>query len=193
MNKWKVAFFALAGTVLFAILLVVFLATRPVDDVKVAKSSAGESDSKGNVLVVQTTTKELESISKKYLKDAAKGSPLPLDFTIGDDIQLRSTLTVFYTEIPISMNFDPIVDEKGNIILKQTGMNVGLLNIPPETTMKIMRDSVEFPSWITVNPNKAEIYIDLSRINIASGSRVRAKELDLPKDKILLEIIVPGE
>ncbi|AUS86737.1 YpmS family protein [Lysinibacillus capsici] len=193
MNKWKVAFFALAGTVLFAILLVVFLATRPVDGVHVAKSSAGESESKGNVLVVQTTTKELESISKKYLKDAAKGSPLPLDFTIGDDIQLRSTLTVFYTEIPISMNFDPIVDDKGNIILKQTGMNVGLLNIPPETTMKIMRDSVEFPSWITVNPNKAEIYIDLSRINIASGSRVRAKELDLPKDKILLEIIVPGE
>lgn len=164
-----------------------------MDDVHVAKSSAGESESKGNVLVVQTTTKELESISKKYLKDAAKGSPLPLDFTIGDDIQLRSTLTVFYTEIPISMNFDPIVDDKGNIILKQTGMNVGLLNIPPETTMKIMRDSVEFPSWITVNPNKAEIYIDLSRINIASGSRVRAKELDLPKDKILLEIIVPGE
>lgn len=193
MNKWKVAFFALAGTVLFAILLVVFLATRPVDGVHVAKSSAGESESKGNVLVVQTTTKELESISKKYLKDAAKGSPLPLDFTIGDDIQLRSTLTVFYTEIPISMNFDPIVDDKGNIILKQTGMNVGLLNIPPETTMKIMRDSVEFPSWIIVNPNKAEIYIDLSRINIASGSRVRAKELDLPKDKILLEIIVPGE
>ncbi len=193
MNKWKVAFFALAGTVLFAILLVVFLATRPVDGVDVAKRSAGESESKGNVLVVQTTTKELESISKKYLKDAAKGSPLPLDFTIGDDIQLRSTLTVFYTEIPISMNFDPIVDDKGNIILKQTGMNVGLLNIPPETTMKIMRDSVEFPSWITVNPNKAEIYIDLSRINIASGSRVRAKELDLPNDKILLEIIVPGE
>ena len=193
MNKWKVAFFALAGTVLFAILLVVFLATRPVDGVDVAKSSAGESESKGNVLVVQTTTKELESISKKYLKDAAKGSPLPLDFKIGDDIKLRSTLTVFYTEIPISMNFEPIVDDKGNIILKQTGMNVGLLNIPPETTMKIMRDSVEFPSWITVNPNKAEIYIDLSRVNIASGSRVRAKELDLPNDKILLEIIVPGE
>ncbi|WP_141904456.1 YpmS family protein [Lysinibacillus sp. Y5S-8] len=193
MNKWKVAFFALAGTVLFAILLVVFLATRPVDGVNVAKSSAGESESKGNVLVVQTTTKELESISKKYLKDAAKGSPLPLDFTIGNDIQLRSTLTAFYTEVPISMNFEPIVDDKGNIILKQTRMNVGLLKIPPETTMKIMRDSVEFPSWITVDPNEAEIYIDLSRINIASGSRVRAKELDLPNDKILLEIIVPGE
>ncbi|MEB2301454.1 YpmS family protein [Lysinibacillus xylanilyticus] len=191
MNKWKFAFFALAGTLLFAILLVVFLATRPVDGVNLAESSKAESEVKGNVLVVQTTRKELESISKKYLKDA--GSPLPLDFTIGDDIQLKSTLKVFYTEIDISMNFDPIVDEKGNIILKQTGMNVGLLNIPPETTMKIMRDTVDFPSWISVNPNKAEIYIDLSRINIASGSRIKAKELDLPKDKILLEIIVPGE
>lgn len=191
MNKWKVAFFALAGTVLFAILLVVFLVTRPIEGVNVAESSKGESEVKGNVLVVQTTTKELESITKKYLKDA--GSPLPLDFTIGDDIQLKSTLKVFYTEIDISMNFDPIVDDKGNIILKQTGMNVGLLNIPPETTMKIMRDTVDFPSWISVNPSKAEIYIDLSRINIASGSRIKAKELDLPKDKILLEVIVPGE
>ncbi|MGN4124971.1 YpmS family protein [Lysinibacillus sphaericus] len=192
MNKWKFAFFALAGTVLFAILLVVYLATKPVDGVNLAKSSESE-EVKGNVLVLQTTTKEFESISKKYLKDTAKGSPLPIDFTIGDDIQLKSKLTVFYTEIPITMNFEPIVDKKGNIILKQTEMNVGLLNIPPETTMKIMRDSVEFPSWITVDPNRAEIYIDLSRVNIASGSRVRAKELDLPNDKILLEIIVPGQ
>ena len=192
MNKWKIAFFTLAGTVLFAIILIVFLATKPVDDVDVTQNT--ESDlAEGNVLVVQTTTKEFESISKNYLKDAAKGSPLPIDFTVGDDIQLRSKLTVFYTEIPITMNFEPIVDESGNIILKQTGMNVGLLNIPPETTMKIMRDTVEFPSWITVNPNDAEIYVDLSRVNIASGSRVRAKELDLPNDKILLEIIVPTE
>ncbi|MDM5248250.1 YpmS family protein [Lysinibacillus sp. G4S2] len=193
MNKWKFAFFALAGTVLFAILLVVYLATRPVNVANLAESSEGESEVKGNILVVQTTTKELESISKKYLKDASKGSPLPLDFTIDDDIQLTSKLTVFNTDIDISMNFDPVVDKKGNIILKQTGMNVGLLNIPPETAMKIMRDSVEFPSWITINPNKAEIYIDLSRINIDSGTRVRAKELDLSKDQILLEIIVPGE
>ena len=193
MNKWKFAFFALAGMVIFSILLVVYLATKPVEGFELAKSADSEENVTGNVLVVQTTTKELESITKKYLNDTAKGSPLPLDFTIGDDIELRSKLTVFYTEIPISMNFDPIVDEKGNIILKQTGMNVGLLNIPPETTMKIMRDSVDFPSWITVNPNKAEIYIDLSRVNIASGSRVRAKELDLPNDKILLEIIVPGK
>lgn len=192
MNKWKVAFFALAGTLLFAILLVLYLATKPVEEVNLTKSSESET-TKGNVLVVQTTKKEFESISKKYLKDAAKGSPLPLDFTIGNDIQLKSKISVFYTEIPITMNFDPIVDEKGNIILKQTEMNVGLLNIQPETTMKIMRDSVNFPSWITVNPNKAEIYVDLSRVNIASGSRIRAKELDLPKDKILMEIIVPGE
>lgn len=192
MNKWKIAFFALAGTLLFTIILVVYLATKPVEGVNVTTSSEKDA-SEGNVLMVQTTTKEFESISKKYLKDATKGSPLPVDFTIGDDIQLKSKLTVFHTEIPITMNFEPIVDELGNITLKQTGMNVGLLNIPPETTMKIMRDTVDFPTWITVNPNKAEIYVDLSRLNIASGSRVRAKELNLPNDKILLEIIVPGE
>ncbi|GLC89156.1 YpmS family protein [Lysinibacillus piscis] len=193
MNRWKFAFFTLAGTVIFALLLIAYLATKPVNSVNVLQGMHETSNGKENVLVVQTTTKELESISKKYLKDALKGSPVPVDFTMDKDIELMSTLKVFYTEIPLSMHFDPIVDERGNIILKQTSMNVGLLNIPPETTMKIMRDSVQFPSWITVNPNKAEIYVDLSRVNIASGNRVRAKELDLAHDKILLEILVPGE
>ncbi|MEG0259300.1 MAG: YpmS family protein [Lysinibacillus sp.] len=194
MNKWKIAFFTLAGAILFSIVLIVYLATATVDDGDYNTNKSPNSDSsEGNVLVVQTTAKEFESIAKQYLKDAVKDAPFPIEFTIGKDIQLKSELAVFYTEIPITMQFEPIVDEAGNIILKQTTMNVGRLNIPPETAMKIMRDSVTFPSWITVRPSDAEIYVDLSRLNIASGSRVRAKELDLANEKILLEIIVPGE
>ena len=45
---------------------------------------------------------------------------------------------------------------------------------------------------ICVSQDEEEIYIDLSRLNIADGNRVRAKEIDLVGDKILLEIIVPG-
>ena len=70
-------------------------------------------------------------------------------------------------------------------------VHVGKLNIQPSYVLKLMNESIDFPNWITVLPDDEEIYVDLSRINIASGSRVRAKEIDLANDNILLEIVVP--
>lgn len=188
MNKWKIAFFTLAGTIIFVIALLLYFVTKPAPNVEISSAS---TPIKGSVLVVQTTTKEFEALAKTYLQDEIENSPLPIVLTIEDDIQIQSEVAVFYSKIPITMHFEPIVDEDGNIRLKQTKVNVGKLNIPPETTLKLMNDSIDFPSWIQVMPNDAEIFVDLSRLKIASGSRVQAKELDLPNDRILLEIIVP--
>lgn len=185
MNKWKVAFFTLAGSILLAVVYLFYLATAPTDEVSRPVSEKAE----GNVLLVQTTADEFEAIAKQYLADEIDKTPLPVEIEINEKIQLFSTLTVFGVDVPISMDFDPIVED-GNIVLKQTEVNVGKVNIPPKNVLKLMRDSIKFPSWITVIPNDEEIYVDLSRINIASGSRVRAKEIDLANDKILLEVIV---
>lgn len=147
----------------------------------------------GHVLTVQTTAKEFEGIAKKYMgKGPLEKSPVPVEIEVNEQVQLFSELIVFGITVPISMDFEPIVSD-GNIRLKQTEVNVGKLNIPPSTVLKLMKDAIEFPSWMIVRPNEEEIYVDLSRINIASGSRVRAKEIDLKNDKILLEIIIPAE
>ena len=90
------------------------------------------------------------------------------------------------------MDFNPVVRD-GNIILQQQAVHVGKINIPPEQVLKLMNDAVDFPYWITVQPNKEEIYVDLSRVNIASGSRVRAKEIDLANDKIVLQVVIPNK
>ncbi|MEO4054852.1 YpmS family protein [Solibacillus sp. CAU 1738] len=188
MNKWKVAFFTLAGAIVFAVILVIYLATSPADDVAIPEPQKIT----GNVLVVETTTKEFESIAKQYLSDALNMAKLPVEIKVNDQIQLSSELIAFNVTVPIVMDFEPIVSN-GNIRLKQTAVNVGKLNIPPTTVLKLMKDSIELPSWMMVRPNEEEIYVDLSRINIASGSRVRAKEIDLKNDKILLEIIIPAK
>ena len=187
MNKWKVAFFSLVGVLLLAVIAVVFLATAPVEQRTIEQL---ENNVEGNVVTVQTTAKEFEAIAKQYLAEAVENSPVPLDLQVDDNMYLNSILTVFNIEIPIRMAFDPIVLD-GNIVLKQTSVNVGKLNIPPQTVLKLLNDSIDFPSWVIVQPNDAEIYVDLSRINIASGSRVRAKEIDLPNDKIVLELVIP--
>lgn len=186
MNKWKVAFFILAGTILFAIAALLYLATSPVQQEPLQQQVEAE----GNVLTVQTTAQEFEAIAKQYLGAAMNKTPLPVEIEVEDKIYLYSELTIFSIDVPIKMDFDPIVDN-GNIRLKQTAVHVGKLNIQPQTVLKLMNDAIDFPNWITVRPNDEEIFVDLSRINIASGSRVRAKEIDLANDNILLEIIVP--
>ena len=188
LNKWKLAFFTLAGVVILGIALLMYVMTIPAEEVETPKPAQGE----GNVIVVQTTVQEFEAITKQYLGNVLDKSPLPVEVEMNEQIQLFSTLTIFSIDVPIRMDFEPIVEE-GNIVLKQTAVNVGKLNIPPQTVLKLMKDSIEFPSWFTVNPNDEEIYVDLSRLNIASGSRVRAKEIDLRNDHIVLEVIVPSE
>lgn len=186
MNKWKVAFFMLSGVIVFSIIIIVYLATSPADDVAIPEPQ----EIKGNVLVVETTAKEFESIAKQYIGDALNKAELPIEIQVNDQIQLFGDVKIFNVTLPIVMNFEPIVSN-GNLRLKQTAVNVGIINIDPTTVLKVMRDSIDFPSWMIVRPNEEEIYVDLSRINIASGSRVRAKEIDLKNDKIILEIIVP--
>ena len=188
MNKWKVAFFMLATIVLISIIVVAYLFFSPTENVNLVNED-GEVV-KGSVLRVQTTTNEFEAIAKKYLEESILGSPIDVQLEVDEQIYLFSDLTVFGVTIPIQMDFDPIVDN-GNIRMKQTKVHIGKLNIPPSTVLKLVKDSVNFPSWIIVNPDKEEIYVDLSRLNIANGNRVRAKEINLQNDEILLEIIVP--
>ena len=127
---------------------------------------------------------------KKYLADAIGDSKIEVNLAVKDQIYLYSDLTIFGLTVPIQMDFEPVVD-KGNIILKQKNVHVGKLNIPPSTILKLIKESVDFPSWIVVKPNNEEIYVDSSLLNIADGNRVRAKEIDLAGDKILLEIVIP--
>ncbi len=176
----------LSGVIIFSIIVIVYLATSPSEDVPIPE----QEEMSGNVLVVETTAKEFESIAKQYLGDDLNNAELPVNIQVNEQIQLFSELIAFHITVPIVMNFEPIVSN-GNIRLKQTAVNVGKININPSTVLKIMKDSIDFPSWMIVRPNEEEIYVDLSRINIASGSRVRAKEIDLKNDKIILEIVVP--
>ncbi|MCH7322600.1 YpmS family protein [Solibacillus sp. MA9] len=188
MNKWKVAFFVLAGAIIMVLVSIVYLATSDVEQSSLREPTALE----GNILTVETTAKEFEAIAKQYLMEAMNNSPVPVELAIEEKIYLYSTLTVFNFELPIQMDFNPVVSD-GNIILKQDAVHVGKINIQPKQVLKLMKDAVEFPSWITVQPNDEQIYVDLSRINIASGSRVRAQEIDLENDKIVLQVVIPNE
>ena len=110
---------------------------------------------------------------------------------VEDDIILLSELTVFSYTLPVTMHFDPVVREDGNLMLKQSKVEIGKLNIQPATVLKILKDSVDLPPWMIVRPKEEELFIDLRALPISGDLQVRAKEFNLDKDEIILEITIP--
>lgn len=189
MNRWKVSFFLLAGVILAAIVYLFILIGSAVESEPLPK--AKESKESSYTLTVSSTKEDFEGIANTVLQRAMKKEPLPVTIRVEEDIILSSELTVFSYTLPVTMHFNPIVQEDGNLLLKQSSLELGALNLPPSTVLKVLRDSVKLPEWMIVRAKEEEIFIDLSRMAISGDLQVKAKEFNLEKDEILLEIIIP--
>ncbi|WP_432355705.1 YpmS family protein [Sporosarcina sp. A2] len=189
MNRWKIAFFTLSGMVAAGFAGVLFLLgstgnSQPLPPTEVIQ----EGDA--NILTVRIAKKDFEGIANTYIREAMKGEKIPVQMKVKEDVILYSELTVFSFTVPVVMHFDPIVREDGNLILKQSSMELGQLNIPPSSVLKVLRDSVKLPSWMIVRPKEEELFIDLSKVPVAKNVTVKAKTFNLEKDEIVLEVSI---
>jgi uncharacterized protein YpmS len=191
LNRWKFGFFLLAGLVAAAVAYVIFLIGNPGDSEPLPNMKV--ADSSDHVLTVRATKEDFEGIANTYIRKAVKGEPLPVTMEVGDDVILFSEMTVFSFTLPVIMHFDPQVRDDGNLILKQSSMEIGQLNIPPATVLNILRDSVMLPPWMIVRPREEELFIDLSQIPLSGDLKVRVKTFNLADDEIILEITIPKE
>ncbi|REB07235.1 DUF2140 family protein [Sporosarcina sp. BI001-red] len=189
MNRWKIAFFTLSGMIAAGFAGVLFLLGSAGTSDPLPSTEVFE-DGDANILTVRTTKKDFEGIANTYIREAMKGEKLPVQMKVKDDVILYSELTVFSFTLPVIMHFDPIVQKDGNLILKQSSMELGQLNIPPSTVLKVLRDSVKLPSWMIVRPKEEELFIDLSKVPVSKDVSVRAKSFNLEKDEILLEVSI---
>lgn len=191
MNRWKIGFFLLAGLVAAALSAIIFFISSTPESVPLPEMEV--VDASDNVLTVSATKENFESIANTYVRKMTKGGPLPLTIKVDGDVALFSELTVFSFTYPVIMHFDPVVREDGNLILKQSSMEIGVLNIQPSTVLKILKDSLKLPPWLIVRPKEEELFIDLSEISVSGNLKMRAKTFNLADDEIILEIIIPKE
>lgn len=190
MNRWKVAFFLLIALILTSIIVFVLWISTPLEETVIPEQ---KEISTGSVLTVKTTKKDFEDIANLYIRDAMKNQPLPVIMSVQEQILLTTELTIFSIKLPVIMKFDPVVETDGNLRLVQTEVEIGKLELPPESVLKLLKDSVDLPSWMIVRPDEEDVYIDLSNIPMKSNVEVRAKEFNLKQDEITLEIVVPNK
>ncbi|ARF12896.1 YpmS family protein [Sporosarcina ureae] len=189
MNIWKVAFFSLAGIVAAALVGLIILISGATASPPLPEDTAVKEE--GYTLALNTTKENFQGMANTYIRKAVKGT-LPVELEMHDDVLLTSELTVFSHTLPLAMHFDPVVREDGNLILKQSSMELGQLNIPPSTVLKLLKSSVELPKWMVVRPKEEEIFIDLKDLPISGDVQVKAKEVNLAKDEIILEVLIPN-
>lgn len=190
MNKWKIAFL---GLVLLLVLAIVYVGSLLTGTSESYTLTDRPDPAEGGQLFVETSKQDFEKLANKYIQEAVRDQPIPLQLVVEDKIALTSELTVFSLTIPVQMYFDPVVLEDGNIQLVQNQVDIGQLSIPPEEILKLLRSSIDLPNWMIVSPADESVFIDLGGLPIDGDLDIRAQEIDLENDEIILSVTVPTD
>ncbi|RLQ92491.1 YpmS family protein [Planomicrobium sp. Y74] len=189
MKIWRTAFIVLLAVNILALIAFVFYVTIPAKD-HISYEAEKRAFAEGNTLTVRTSKADFEGIANTYIQDAMKDQPIPLTLAVNDDVSLSTELQVFSMTLPILLKFEPYVQDDGNLLLEQKSVNVGMLDIPPESALKLLRDSVTLPEFMEVDPGSEEILLRLTDIPLDDGISVRAESFNLEEDDIRLRVTI---
>lgn len=188
--KWKKYFYILLTANVILIVGIILLIFWPVSSSTVP-STEKVDEQKGSQFIVRTTKNNLNDLVNAYLDKLLDNSRHHYTIELEDDVHLIGELPVFSTTIPLSVQFEPLVQENGDVILKQKSISVGLLELPNQKIMEYMKKYLPMPEWVTVNPKEEEIYVAVTNMDIRSNFRVSIEHFDLEANNLAFNIHVP--
>jgi uncharacterized protein YpmS len=191
-DKWKRSFFAILFINIGILLLLVTLIFWPVEH-RETPTTKEHFTSESSEFIIRTTKKNLNELVNAYMYEYLKNSEHQYRVLLEDDVELIGELPVFSTTVPISIHFEPFVQKNGDVILKQTSISLGLLELPNQKVMEYMEKYLPTPKWITINPKGEEIYVAVTDMDIKSNFHVSVERLDLEGNNLAFKIKVPYE
>lgn len=189
MKVWRLAFFVLLGLNLLALLAFIIFLTTPAKGHSLESASSVEALN-GNSVVLNVTKADFEGIANTYIQQEMANSPIPLTLAVNGDVSLSTEIEIFSVPLPILLRFDPLVQEDGNLLLVQKSVEVGMLDIPPESALKLLRDSVNLPKFMDVLPAEEQVLLKLTEIPLDGGISVQATSFNLEEDDIRLRVTI---
>lgn len=193
-NKWKLAFFTLLALIIIALVVLFVMVTSSNEDQAIPTNL---NQINGSEVTVKATADDFETLANHFISDATADTQMPMKMFVDKDITLTSKVSVLGATLPVTMDFDPSIDDKGNLILKQTSIAIGRLDIPTQTALKLVKDSGKLPDFITIQPSENQAYINLNAIEVpvskGTDAYVRATKFDLNNDEIELKVIIPSK
>lgn len=186
-KKWFIGLLVLNIAVIVTILTFIFW---PISDVNYTIDDSNDPG-RSSEFIVQTTKQNINDLSNAYIDQFLEGTNHSYRLEIDEDIHLIGELPVFSTTLPLSVRFEPLVQDNGNLILKQQSISLGLLELPNQKIMEYLDRYLPMPPWVTVNPEEEEIYVALTDMDIRSNFQVEVERINLEQDDLSFKIIVP--
>src|SRR5690625_1210498 len=187
---WKRLFFILLTVNIAVIILLLALIFWPVPE-KDFPDESETTEKKSSEFVIRTTKENLNELVNAYLSEWLKNTNHQYRISLEDDVHLVGELPVFSSTVPLSVHLEPIVQDNGDVILKQKSISIGLLELPNKKIMEYIKKYLPMPERVTVNPEKEEIYVAVTQMDIKSNIKVGIERIDLEANNLAFKIKVP--
>lgn len=189
-NHWKRLFYSLLTINILIILMITVFIFWPLPHVDIPLSETTDIES-GSEFTVRTTKENLNELVNAYIENLQHGTKHQYRISLDEDVHLIGELPVFSTTVPLSVHLDPIVQENGDVVLKQKSISIGLLELPNKKIMEYIKKYLPMPEWVTVSPKTEEIYVAMGDMNIKSNFIVGVEQFNLDTNDIALKINIP--
>jgi uncharacterized protein YpmS len=189
MNSWKKLFIGLLILNIIIVIGVFFLVFLPTKDDEIALKDINQDDYVQ--FHVQSNKSDLNQLINHYIEEQGLNKKIKYNVILTDQVELYGTMEVFTQEVELKLTFEPESLDNGDLILRQKTISIGHLQLPVPVVLKFIRDSYDFPAWVTIRPNEEEVYVNLHDLKLKSDTNVRVNTFDLKRDHIIFTLLVP--
>lgn len=187
LNWWKWLFIVLVAILLGSgAYLGVKLTTPPPAD-----TSSEQLIKRDPTFAINLKKSQVNAVISYYLNHYLKDSKIKYEFDLDDQVILKGKFKLLGYPVPFSIYFDPYVKENGDVQLKARRMAIGSLSVPIKTVMNYIGNSYKFPKWVVLDSKQKMILLKLNQFKMKNGMQIKATRIDLPNDKIDLNVYIP--
>lgn len=191
-GKWQRLFYSLLFINIAVFLTITTLLFWPVSSSTTTEETNDELLASSE-FTVRTTKDNLNDLVNAYIDKFLHNTNHHYRVSLEEDVHLLGELPVFSTTVPLSIHLEPLVQENGDIILKQKSISIGLLQLPNKKIMEYIKKYLPMPDWVMVNPKKEEVYVAVSNMDIKSNFQVSVEHFDLEANNLAFKFNVPYE
>ncbi|MCO7176847.1 YpmS family protein [Sporolactobacillus kofuensis] len=185
LNMWKFAFLTFLILEVVALLVIVGMITNgfSTKDAPLPRTDRTQGHA---IFSVQANKQQLENMINDQI-DSNRNKRLSYHVDINDQLVLNGKYKLLFTAIPFSLTFTPTVSN-GDVVLKETNVKLGSLPLPDKQVLSFLKSGSKFPKWVVIQPNKRQIYINLTRVQVQKGLYLRAETMNLPKNDVTFSV-----
>ncbi|HLR60811.1 MAG TPA: YpmS family protein [Lentibacillus sp.] len=191
-NTWKCIFFWLLGFNVLVLLCILALIFWPVSETETPTPSE-DNTQRSSEFTVRTSKQNVNELVNAYIETLLDDSDHQYSISLDKDVELIGELPVFSSTVPVSVHLEPVVQDNGDVILKQESISIGKLALPNKKIMEYLKKYLPMPEWVTVDPKNEEIYVAVTDMEIRSNLNVSVESFDLESNNLAFNIEIPYE